>query len=127
MSKLVNKQNANHQYQLKRHMPKQDYSNADLWSKICNYAMEAGREVIEKVLILYYVVNDKNTPLKAKTIIWSALGYFILPIDVIPDTIPVVGFSDDLTALTAALTSVAIYTHQVHIRQAKIKMKEWFN
>ena len=39
-------------------------------------------------------------------IIVGALGYFILPLDVVVDLLPVVGLSDDLVVMTAALTKV---------------------
>lgn len=58
-------------------------------------------------LVLYYVATDPNTPAKDKAIIFAALGYFICPIDLVPDAIPIVGFSDDLTALASACMAVA--------------------
>ena len=52
--------------------------------------IKAGKEVIEKALILYYCLQDDDTPAWAKTTIIGALGYFISPIDAIPDLVPVV-------------------------------------
>jgi uncharacterized membrane protein YkvA (DUF1232 family) len=57
---------------------------------------DGGREVIEKALWLYYAAQQPNTPLWAKTAIYGALGYFISPIDAIPDITPVIGYADDL-------------------------------
>jgi uncharacterized membrane protein YkvA (DUF1232 family) len=42
-------------------------------------------------------------------VIFGALVYFIAPIDAIPDLTPLVGFTDDLGALAAALAMVSIY------------------
>jgi uncharacterized membrane protein YkvA (DUF1232 family) len=67
-----------------------------------------------------------NTPAWAKAVIVSALVYFICPVDAIPDTIPVIGFSDDLTAVAAAVNAVQdILTPEV-VAKAKAKHSEWF-
>ena len=65
-----------------------NYSQEDLWDKLRKMAKKAGKEVVLKVLQLYYVLMDKNTPTKYKALIIGALGYFILPIDLIPDLLP---------------------------------------
>ena len=55
-----------------------------------------------------------------------ALGYLILPLDLIPDTIPVIGFTDDLTALTTAYEIVkSSITPEIEAR-AKAKADELF-
>lgn len=102
------------------------YSEDSFWEKIKKYAKQAGKEVIEKALILYYVGIDPKTPKWAKTVIIAALGYFIMPIDAIPDMTPIVGFADDVGALVAAAAAVGACITETHITQAKEKMKEWF-
>ena len=103
------------------------YSEPDLWEKIKQFAKRAGTEVIEKVLILYYAAQSPDTPAWAKGLIYGALGYFILPVDAIPDAIPVVGFSDDLGVLVGALGAVAMSITPEIKALAKKKMSEWFN
>jgi len=61
-------------------------------------------ELIEAVLSLYVLLSEGNVAAVTKVLIISALGYFICPIDAIPDALPVVGYSDDL-AIVAALLS----------------------
>ena len=56
----------------------------------------------------------------------GALGYFILPIDLIPDFIPVVGYADDLTALYVALRKVTSYIDNEIISQARDRLTGWF-
>jgi uncharacterized membrane protein YkvA (DUF1232 family) len=40
--------------------------------------------------------TDKRTPLVAKLMIGLTVGYFLSPIDLVPDFIPVLGILDDL-------------------------------
>ena len=103
----------------------QYYSQNGFWNKLRNFAT-AGREVVEHSLSLYYTAQAPNTPAWAKTVIYGVLGYFILPADAIPDPIPVVGFSDDLAALVAALATVGIHVTPEIKNRAKKKAAEWF-
>lgn len=82
------------------------YSESGLWDKIKRVAKKAGCKVIYAVLLCWYVLRDENVSNTDKAKIIGALGYFILPIDLVPDVIPVVGYSDDLAALIWALHSV---------------------
>ena len=50
----------------------------------------------QEVLVLYFAVRDKRTPLRVKILVFLALLYLVDPIDLIPDMIPVVGYLDDL-------------------------------
>lgn len=79
------------------------FSDHSFWRKIKRYAKKAGRDVIETALTLYYCAKDSDTPRWAKTAILSALGYFVFPIDAIPDVLVGVGYSDDISVLMAAL------------------------
>lgn len=85
-----------------------------------------GKEVIEKALQLYYAMQAPNTPTWAKAVIIAALGYFISPIDAIPDVVPFVGFADDLGVLVAALAAVATYITDEVKNKADAKLDEWF-
>ena len=103
-----------------------NYSESGLWDKFTQFAKSAGREVVEKALILFYAASDPDTPKKAKSVIFSALGYFIMPLDAIPDITPLLGFSDDLGALALALATVAAHIKPEHRKAAKLKTTQWF-
>lgn len=104
-----------------------DFDDDSFWSKIRNFAVTAGREVIEKALWLYYAAQSSNTPLWAKTTIYGALAYFIFPLDAIPDMVPVVGYTDDLGTLAAAVGTVSLYITSEVKAQAKKKLSDWFD
>ncbi|MEA3228145.1 MAG: YkvA family protein [Campylobacterota bacterium] len=106
---------------------KENYSDRALFKKLKSYAKVAGYEVIETVLKLYYAMQKPEIPTKAKAVIIGALGYFIFPIDLIPDLLPVVGYGDDLTVLAGAVTVVASYIDKDVKEKAKAKMKDWFD
>lgn len=57
----------------------------------------------------------------------GALGYLILPVDMIPDTVPVMGFSDDLFTLFAAIHSISNAITQDKKDKAKQQLEKWFN
>jgi len=102
-----------------------EYSESSFWDKIKNFTKKAGCELIEKSVILYYVANDKDTPTHVKGLIFGALGYFISPIDAIPDITPVVGFSDDLAVLSATILTAINSIKEEHKQKAKEKIKKW--
>ncbi|MBS1155187.1 MAG: hypothetical protein H6R07_1111 [Proteobacteria bacterium] len=103
-----------------------EYSDNGFWDKVITFAKIAGREVIEKALWLYFAAQNPQTPAWAKTVIYGALGYFIFPVDAIPDLAPMVGYADDLGVLAAAVATIALYiTGDVKALAAK-KLKDWF-
>lgn len=104
-----------------------DFDDGSFWTKLRNFAVTAGREVIEKALWLYYAAQAKGTPVWAKTTIYAALAYFVFPLDAIPDIVPVVGYTDDLGTLAAAATTVAMYITADVKAQAQQKLGDWFD
>ena len=76
-------------------------------------------------LVLYYCLKDPDTPLRARRIVTGALGYLILPVDAVPDFLPLVGLTDDLAVLAAAFAIVLVHIKPEHRRAAKEKMEEF--
>lgn len=107
-------------------MAEHGYSDESFWNKLKEFALIAGRVVVEKALTLYYCHRDADTPAWAKTVIVGALAYFILPADAIPDIIPGAGYTDDLGALAAALTTLAAHVKPEHTKKARETLRRWF-
>ncbi len=103
------------------------YSDESFWDKVKGFAKAAGETVLEPALKLYYAASDPDTPMWAKTVVYGALGYFISPIDAIPDITPVVGFTDDLGVLVAATATIAAHIKDSHTAKAKETLKQWFD
>ena len=105
---------------------KDEYSDDKFIEKIKRVFLKAGKSVVYAALLLFYSLKDPNVPMKAKATIIGALGYFIAPIDIIADCIPVVGFGDDFAAIMAAIGVIAIYITPETREKAKEKTREIF-
>lgn len=103
-----------------------DYSEDSFWDKIAGVLKSAGLTLIYKALQLFYIMQRPECPMHIKAAIVATLGYFISPVDVIPDVIPVVGFSDDLMAIGAALVLAQMYVDEEVKRQARAKIDDIF-
>lgn len=102
------------------------YSEPKLQSKLSRVAHWAGAKVVYAALLLYYVLKSDNVSKVDKSKIWGALGYFILPTDLILDFIPMMGYTDDLAALVYAVHAVAKnITPEIKAR-AQAKLATWF-
>jgi uncharacterized membrane protein YkvA (DUF1232 family) len=104
-----------------------EYTSKRFWHKAGRHARSAGRATLEKALYLYYAAQSANTPKWAKRVIYGALGYFIFPLDAIPDLIPIIGYTDDLSIMAAALVTVAFYITPEVKEQAHQKLARWFD
>jgi uncharacterized membrane protein YkvA (DUF1232 family) len=82
------------------------------WRKLRRYA---GRIPFgDEVLAAYYCAVDPATPLRAKAVLYGALAYFVLPVDLIPDWIAGLGFTDDAAVLAAAVRSILPHIKDHH-------------
>lgn len=86
-----------------------DFSDGKFWDKIKEVAKKIGLKTTSYALILYYVLQKKEVPFKDKMLITGCLGYFILPIDLIPDFIPIAGYTDDVAGMIFAIKKCMDY------------------
>ena len=103
-----------------------NYNENSFWDKIKAFARKAGIKLIYLALLLFYTLQSGNLSLKDKAIIYGALGYFILPIDLIPDWIPVIGLSDDFWTLMYAYKRIKENITDEIREKAEIKLMEIF-
>jgi uncharacterized membrane protein YkvA (DUF1232 family) len=90
------------------------------WRKLKRFA--ARLPFAEDLLAAYYCAYDRDTPFQVKAALLGALAYFVLPFDVIPDMLPVLGFADDAAVLATALRLVASHMRPEHREAAKRAM-----
>ena len=103
-----------------------NYSENAFWDKLKRIAGKAGAKVVYYALVLFYTLADPSTPVKYKAVIAGALGYFILPLDVLPDFLPFAGLADDWAALIAAVSYVFSAITPENKRKALEKLRVWF-
>lgn len=77
----------------------------------------------EDLVAAFYCATDPTTDLKVRATLFGALAYFILPIDIIPDIAPLIGFGDDAAVLALALRTVAGAIRPEHRDKAKAALR----
>lgn len=78
----------------------------------------------EDAIAAFYCAFDPATPARVKGTLLAALAYFILPIDVVPDLLIGIGFTDDMAVLAAAISVVGSAITDKHRQRAKAKLAE---
>ena len=97
---------------------------------IKNYAKKGGLKVVYLGLILYYALPKLS--FLDRAIAYGALGYFISPLDIIPDSMPIIGYLDDFYILKMACSHTfnslrnAGNANDEIKQKAKIKIHEYF-
>jgi uncharacterized membrane protein YkvA (DUF1232 family) len=89
----------------------------DFWQKLKATCRKI--PFIDDLTAVYYCAMDPTTPLQVKAILFGALGYFILPFDLVADFMPLLGFADDAAVLYAAVRSVLPHIKPEHRARAK--------
>jgi len=103
------------------------FTDSKFWEKMKEVAKKVGLKVTSYALILYYVLQKDEVPLKDKIIITGALGYFILPVDLIPDFIPIAGYTDDVAGMLFAIKKCMNYVDDEIKEKVSAKLISWFN
>ena len=102
-----------------------EYSEDGLWEKIGKVAKKAGIKVIYYALLLFYALQSDKVTVAEKALIIGALGYFILPIDLIPDFMVPIGYGDDLAVMWGLINKLDCIDEAVKA-QAQAKLTDWF-
>ena len=90
------------------------------WRKLRRFASRL--PFAEDLLAAYYCAFDRDTPMQVKAALLGALAYFVLPFDLVPDMMPLLGFADDAAVLATALRLVASHLRPEHRAAAQRAM-----
>jgi uncharacterized membrane protein YkvA (DUF1232 family) len=82
------------------------------WSKFGRLA--ARIPLAEELLTAYYCALDRRTPTQVRAALFGALAYFVLPLDGLPDVLPVLGLTDDAAVLAGVLKLVWNHIEPAH-------------
>lgn len=77
-----------------------------------------------KAVAAYYCAFDPKTPTRVRAILLAALAYFIFPIDVIPDFLLGLGFTDDMAVLATAYGLISQHIKEEHFDKAAEKLAQ---
>lgn len=94
----------------------------EFWRKLKRIAVKL--PFAEDLLAAYYCAFDRQTPRHVQAALLGALAYFVLPFDVVPDLLPVLGFGDDAAVLVTALRMVASHIRPEHRDAARARMAQ---
>ena len=97
----------------------QHYSDASFLEKATKYGKLIGINALYKAVQLWFVMQKPDVPAGTKAVIMGALGYLIAPLAFLPDLLPVLGYTDDLVAITFALIKVQGYIDEEVERKSK--------
>ncbi len=102
------------------------FSDGEFWEKLKKIAKKVGLKTTAYALILFYVLKKDDIPAKDRALILGCLGYFILPLDLVPDLAPVIGYSDDIAGMIFAVNRCLKYVDEDIKQKVSNKLKEWF-
>ena len=97
----------------------QHYNDSSFLDKVTKYGKLIGINALYKAVQLWFVMQKPDVPAATKAVIMGALGYLIAPLDFLPDLMPVLGYTDDLVAITFALIKVQGYIDDEVERKSK--------
>ena len=103
------------------------FSPSDFVDKVARVAKRAGAKLVYAALILYYTLQSDKVSTTDKALIVGALGYMISPLDAVPDAIPIIGLTDDLTVLVFVLKKVWVNVEDEIKDKARQRLTKWFD
>jgi|AGTN01.2.fsa_nt_gi Uncharacterized conserved protein len=102
------------------------YSDDSFWHKIEKYGRFAGAKAAYHAILLWYVATKPSTPLPVKMLIFGGLGYFILPIDAVPDFLVGIGYGDDIAIILGIISAYSMHMDDESKAKARAKVCEIF-
>jgi uncharacterized membrane protein YkvA (DUF1232 family) len=94
----------NNEEQLEKHA--EHYSDKKFLAKSKSVGKDLGFKALSAATTLFAALKSNEMSKGNKLIVLGALGYFIFPLDLIADLLPLVGLSDDTFIILAALAKV---------------------
>ena len=93
---------------------------------IIKILIKAGRTIAKPAIEVLEMAIDPYTPAQVRVSLMAALAYLIMPFDLFPDFMPLIGFSDDFVALTAVLSIWSKYMTPSIRKRAEKKLNKLF-
>lgn len=104
----------------------QHYSDKKFITKVQKSGLQLGFKALHAAVTLFVALKSPNMPKSQKLIILGALGYLILPIDLVADFLPMIGLADDALIIIKAVMSVYKNVDASMEQEAHALLKKWF-
>lgn len=101
------------------------YDEIQLTNKLKYIGKKIGSKVVFYAIIMAMLIADTKIPVKVRLVFMAALGYLILPTDLVADLLPAIGFTDDIAFLTFAISNAREYITPEVKDRAKVKLDQW--
>lgn len=99
-----------------------------LQEKLMPYAKKYGRVAAKPVLELYYVLREDSTPAKDKAVIALALGYLLLPSDILPlRKFGIFGLLDDTLSVSVVYKRMQKNITPAVSFKVEMTLDKWFD
>lgn len=97
-----------------------------IWNSLAAFCKRAGRSVARTPLLLYYVLNDDKTTTKDKAIIYAALAYLVLPVDLISArNHPILGWADEILSIEVVYDRMRKYITPELLCRTDAQLDKW--
>jgi len=87
------------------------------WPKIRRTATRI--PFVREAVAAWHAARDPETPFRAKALMLAGLGYFVMPVDAIPDVFVGIGFTDDAAVIAAMIALVGSNIRGRHYQSAE--------
>ncbi len=93
-------------------------------SVVINKLKLLGRQLKQEFAVYRLVLKHPQTPWVAKLFLGLAVGYLLLPFDLIPDFIPVIGQLDDVVIIPVLLYLALLFIPKWIIQSCREQIRE---
>lgn len=90
---------------------------------VINKLKALGRQLKRELAVYRLVLKHPQTPWVAKLFLGLAVAYLLLPFDLIPDFIPVIGQLDDVVIIPVLLYLALLFIPQTIIQSCREQVK----
>jgi uncharacterized membrane protein YkvA (DUF1232 family) len=92
-----------------------------MWEQLKRWA----RELENEGIALWFCCRHPGMPWLPRIFALLVVGYFLSPIDLIPDFIPVIGYLDDLILVPIGIYLTLKLVPQHVIEECRVKARDW--
>ncbi len=90
-----------------------------MFSRLVSRLQAVAKQLKQELQFYQRVLKHPQTPLAAKCLLWLAVSYLLLPFDLIPDFIPILGQLDDLVIVPLLLVIALRITPELVVRDCR--------